>query len=1289
MAGGDQPPNGDQRRQAAALSDDDNDNKGDRAHDAHDGEEVDHTTIDSSSGRPVQQRHERDSASRLEQKRRLNQACLLCRRKKIRCDSSQPSCSNCQRRGIQCIYPEVRKRGRPPRMYTFADFALPGQPLPPELHGIANVHASAMLPPATGQAASNMPAWHQVATEYAAGRLRGPGSAAGMSEASTPVHTYSEYDQSPALPPLSVAMGRGGSGYHSMGRGSLDPMLLPTPPLGVDQAVLDLFEYITPGFPIVHRQTLVQNIRDRSLTLPLWLAIHAVSARFETHHGGRALGQHPLPPNSHQRHGGPALGAGYAEKTHAMLVNRFGHRRPRPVWGRNERGRMVVGRDAALEHGDVAESDLTRREVVETLQTHILLSIYYVGNWELELAVETHAAAVRIAQRMGLHLMDDPSRLPDASGIFNPAAAQHQRKRAQDWSSPACGPSLLSSRWQPSAGPQPPLPGGPNDTEVGSARLNDSSASADIRKNWIEYETLRRIWWALYTLDRVFNQCAGSPRIIQTSGFRVRLPCDDLEWDSMHAQPTSGSPAAAASSTLPDSGPQPSGLMVRTFREAVMHTSLSEQAANEIAATSSTDPHIYRYTAALAGLIDSVMDFGEDIRALATPPMMEGTEILAQLRAELLGATSGNQFNNLASTATWLGSRRASRQFAWTGRSGWHSSSVSAAWPPDWRSRMRVLQERAAALEARFTEWYSSMPIAQHARKPYLYSQLPLQDRITYFHQQIVYYGGVIQLQSLIVMAQGLLLPDPVDDGSAVFGPSALTNMLWRSLMDVDVAQRLAGDIRPRRPTGESISSDTVYSSWRRQYGGQPGWTPRRQYGAGNAFGAEDSTNDGSANFAGDDSAPLVPLDEDGNSPEIIREELQRMVQAAWCRCTEAAIAMSSAVKRATEVRKVASANPNTTYYDPTFRPQVLRPFRGEVISGEQNSGPAYGPSSRFERAPMAGGMRASPQQPHTSTMSMHGLAEGLVRSPLPPPPAAHSPYQPQEHSKSPRVANPGMVVDSAAGPGQVIDDATFFMRFNMFTCSAAYTGACIHLQNMKVTPRWESAIRLHDEAAAKLNDARAMHGVGIALSSLAGDRDIGLLSSPQDIGALPPPPPQPLPPLPCTPDQAREGVKTLAKILEGISPYWRVGSRVDRIRAMWREIEGSELSLSAQTLASPSARIPGPLPIPAPQPPVPEMEAGQWMQRSPVSPRYHRQHRPLSQSPPPPLQHHQQQPPQPSYNNPGMSIAALSSGLSAQPPSMPIHSRQPSAVIGPPPSSSATITSLHQHIGMPPPSRP
>ncbi|KAJ2489647.1 hypothetical protein IWW47_005232, partial [Coemansia sp. RSA 2052] len=415
------------------------------------------------------------------------------------------------------------------------------------------------------------------------------------------------------------------------------------------------------------------------------------------------------------------------------------------------------------------------------------------------------------------------------------------------------------------------------------------------------------------------------------------------------------------------------------------------------------------------------------------------------------------------------------------------------------------------------------------------------------------------------------------------------------------------------------------------------------------AYGESDSYGDGYGDGDDDSAVPPVPLDEDGNSPEIVREELQRMVQAAWCRCTEAALAMSSAVKRATEVRKVASANPNTAYYDPTFRPQVLPPYRGDVV--------------------VAGEMRASPQQPHMSTMSMsmHGLAEGLARSPLPA--TTHSPYQQQQqqqqqqHSKSPG-ANAGMAVDSAAGPGQVIDDATFFMRFSMFTSAAAYAGAYIHLQNLKVTPRWDLAIRRHGEAVAKLGEAHG--GVGANPLSMAEPRDMGM----QDIGALPPPPPPPLPALPCTPDQAREGVKPLVRILEGIAPYWRVGGCVDRIRAMWREIEGSDLLPSAQVLASPSARIPGPPPMPQPPMPVPGLDAAQrhyWaqhqqyqqqQQHSPVPSHHHRHHhhhRPPSQSPPLPPIHHRQS------SLSSMSIAALSND------SQSIHSRRQSAV-GPPP---------------------
>ncbi|KAJ2167022.1 hypothetical protein GGF45_005720, partial [Coemansia sp. RSA 551] len=350
------------------------------------------------------------------------------------------------------------------------------------------------------------------------------------------------------------------------------------------------------------------------------------------------------------------------------------------------------------------DRDMPRRQVIELLQSLILLSIYYAGGWELELAVETHAAAVRIAQRMGVHLIDDPSKLQDASGIFNPAAAQHQRKRAQS-RMPAATISM---------------PGGPSDMENDESVLVGSH-TADQRNEWIECETLRRLWWSMFILDRMYCMCAGSPRMLHMSSFRVRLPCSDLEWDAMHARPSTASPDTAASVTS-GSGQQ-QGLMVRTFREAVMHTSLSEQATAEIAATPSADPDVYRYFAALAGIMDSVMDFGDDIRALATPPLLDGTEILNQIRAEQAASGHGipayarhdSTFHGAGhgaagpearpwATAVWLGPHNAPGRFARTTHAGWNSPAVNSVWPPDWRARMRVLKERAAALEAQFTD---------------------------------------------------------------------------------------------------------------------------------------------------------------------------------------------------------------------------------------------------------------------------------------------------------------------------------------------------------------------------------------------------------------------------------------------------------------------------------------------------------------------------------------------------------------------------------------------------------
>ncbi|ERT01274.1 hypothetical protein HMPREF1624_02516 [Sporothrix schenckii ATCC 58251] len=47
-------------------------------------------------------------------------ACLICRRRKLKCDGRRPSCSTCSRLGHQCAYDEVRKKSGPKRGYVKA-----------------------------------------------------------------------------------------------------------------------------------------------------------------------------------------------------------------------------------------------------------------------------------------------------------------------------------------------------------------------------------------------------------------------------------------------------------------------------------------------------------------------------------------------------------------------------------------------------------------------------------------------------------------------------------------------------------------------------------------------------------------------------------------------------------------------------------------------------------------------------------------------------------------------------------------------------------------------------------------------------------------------------------------------------------------------------------------------------------------------------------------------------------------------------------------------------------------
>lgn len=45
-------------------------------------------------------------------------ACVICRRRKLKCDGNKPKCATCARLGHNCAYDEVRKKSGPKRGYV-------------------------------------------------------------------------------------------------------------------------------------------------------------------------------------------------------------------------------------------------------------------------------------------------------------------------------------------------------------------------------------------------------------------------------------------------------------------------------------------------------------------------------------------------------------------------------------------------------------------------------------------------------------------------------------------------------------------------------------------------------------------------------------------------------------------------------------------------------------------------------------------------------------------------------------------------------------------------------------------------------------------------------------------------------------------------------------------------------------------------------------------------------------------------------------------------------------------
>lgn len=51
-------------------------------------------------------------------RRKVTLACMVCRKKKVKCNGVQPACSRCQTMGLQCQYSDPPKKRGPPKGYV-------------------------------------------------------------------------------------------------------------------------------------------------------------------------------------------------------------------------------------------------------------------------------------------------------------------------------------------------------------------------------------------------------------------------------------------------------------------------------------------------------------------------------------------------------------------------------------------------------------------------------------------------------------------------------------------------------------------------------------------------------------------------------------------------------------------------------------------------------------------------------------------------------------------------------------------------------------------------------------------------------------------------------------------------------------------------------------------------------------------------------------------------------------------------------------------------------------------
>lgn len=179
-------------------------------------------------------------------------ACVVCRRRKLRCDGRRPSCGTCSRLGHECSYDEVRKKSGPKRGYVKQLEARLAQ-VETLLKGQDPEPAQRTSPPQPSENAFTAPIADESILDLPdLSGLGGLGGIGGNMDNSYSTSTAPSAGQSNQMlfPPPPTTQDGGNSQWDLISLGLEEP--LPSQDV-IDELDALFFEKIYPMMPIIHR----------------------------------------------------------------------------------------------------------------------------------------------------------------------------------------------------------------------------------------------------------------------------------------------------------------------------------------------------------------------------------------------------------------------------------------------------------------------------------------------------------------------------------------------------------------------------------------------------------------------------------------------------------------------------------------------------------------------------------------------------------------------------------------------------------------------------------------------------------------------------------------------------------------------------------------------------------------------------------------------------------------------------------------------------------------------------